>query len=75
MKTTTIQFENHGIQLLVDRVDKTAFLMDYENAEHIGAFDAGSGFLRWYGVDCRSDVPTEIIDTVRSMLFPRGART
>ncbi len=69
MQTTKIHFKNHGIELLVDRVEKTAFLMDYENVEHLGAFDVASGFLRWHGLACRSDVPTEIIDTVRSMLL------
>ena len=71
MQTTKIRFENHGVELLVDRVEQTAFLMDYENVEFLGMFDVASGFLRWHGLACRSDVPTEIIDTVRTMLLPQ----
>ncbi|KKK78388.1 hypothetical protein LCGC14_2844080 [marine sediment metagenome] len=70
MQTTIIRFENHGIQLLVDRVEKTAFLMDYEDAEFLGMFDSDDGVLRWGGFVCRSEVPLEIEQTVRSMLLP-----
>lgn len=72
MQTTTIQFEKHGIIVLVDRVERTAFLMDYENVEHLGAFEVASGFLRWHGIGCRSSAPADIVDTVRSMLCPKG---
>ena len=75
MQTTTMQFEKHGIEILVDRVERTAFLMDYENVKFLGAFDASSGFLRWGGFDCLSNVPVEIVDTVRSMICHRGVKT
>ena len=70
MQTTTIRFEKHGIQLLVDRVERTAFLMDYENAEHLGAFDVWFGDVFYYPT---SDgiVPLDVVDTVRSMLCPK----
>ncbi len=78
MQTTTIRFEKHGVQLLVDRVERAAFLMDYENAEHLGVFDVCGSVLLWHGLlSCPGfdDVPRDIVDTVRSMICHQGART
>ena len=74
MKTTNIDFRKHGINLLVDRQVRAAFLMDYENLDFLGSFDVHEGQL-FYHPTSEGVVPQDIVDTVRSMLCHQGART
>ncbi len=63
---STIGFDDLGVTVLVDRRERTAFLMD-NDAEHLGAFQVVHGKLLWFGVD-ETYPPSMVVMTVQSMI-------
>lgn len=63
---TTIGFDELEIAILVDRRERTAFLMDWE-ANHLGGFKVVGGKLLWFGSD-DTVPPDAIVETVNSMI-------
>ncbi len=64
---TTISFSpSYGVTVLVDRRERTAFLMG-DDTDHLGMFMIGRGRLLWFGVD-ETYPPLAIVKTVQSMI-------
>lgn len=70
MVVSTIQFPALNCQLLVDRPERCAFVMDYNNADHLGMFQVVNGDLLWHPIG-DVDAPEPIVLVVQSMIGGR----